>query len=135
MNGSNTNSINMVRMNKSMFSNLCSIMRQKSHMGDTLHITIDEQLLMFLHTIRHNQRNLVIAHNFLKSGKTYSMYFNHVLYTQLANYVISMCIHLSTQTPTYIALRSTLYPYFNILTYFLLTLNLLSYNQFLIIMC
>ncbi|XP_039118294.1 putative nuclease HARBI1 [Dioscorea cayenensis subsp. rotundata] len=45
-------------------------MRRKGLMRDTLHITIEEQLLMFLHTVGHNQRNRVIAHNFLRSSET-----------------------------------------------------------------
>lgn len=55
-------------------------MRQKGYMRDTLHITIKEQLLMFLHTMGHNQHNRVITHNFLRSSDTASGYFKHVLH-------------------------------------------------------
>ena len=70
----------MVRMNKSTFYNLYSILRQKGLLHDTLHMSVEEQLLTFLHTIGHNQRNRVIGRNFLRSGETVSRYFNHVLF-------------------------------------------------------
>jgi len=132
--GNATNSIKMVRMNKSTFFNLCSIMRRKGLMRDTLHITIKEQLLMFLHTIGHNQRNRVIAHNFLRSSETISRYFNHVLYAigQLRDEYVCPP---GTQTSTYIAPGSTLYPYFKVLNKCFYSNNLLSHNFLLVIIC
>ncbi|XP_039118616.1 uncharacterized protein LOC120254604 [Dioscorea cayenensis subsp. rotundata] len=53
-----------------------------------------------INMVRHNQRNRVIAHNFLRSGETVSRYFNHVLYAigQLRDeYVLPP----STQTPAW----------------------------------
>lgn len=75
LDGNNTAIISMVHINKSM-----SYIKAKSNMKDTLHITIKEQQLMFLHTIGYNQHNQVIRHNFLKSTETVSRYLNHVLY-------------------------------------------------------
>ncbi|XP_039115813.1 uncharacterized protein LOC120251338 [Dioscorea cayenensis subsp. rotundata] len=72
---------------------------------------MEEQLLMFLHAIRHNQRNRVIAHNFLMSGETISSCFNHVLYAidELRHEYVRPP---STQIQPYIVARSKLYPYF-----------------------
>ena len=75
--GKDATSINMIRMNKSIFFNLCSMVRGKGLLKDAIHMSMEEQLLMFLHTINHNQHNRVIAHNFLKSGETVNRYFNH----------------------------------------------------------
>ncbi|XP_039129001.1 protein ALP1-like [Dioscorea cayenensis subsp. rotundata] len=74
-------------------------------------MSIEKQLLMFLHTIGHNQRNRVIAHNFLKSGETISRYFNHMLFT-IGEMQHEYVRPPSSQTPPYIATRRTLYPYF-----------------------
>lgn len=114
--GNDATSINMVRMNKSTFFNLCCILRRKELLRDTLHMSVEEQLLMFLHTIGHNQRNRVIAHNFLRSGETVSRYFNHVLWAigELRHEYVRPP---STQTQPYIAARSKLYPYFKVVLY------------------
>ena len=106
----------------------------KGHIRDTLHFTIEEKLLMFLHTIEHNQPNRAIGHNFVRFGETISRYFNYVQYA--IGKLRDEYVHPSnTQNSAYIALRSTVYSYFKVLINFQLTLNLLSYNQFLVIMC
>ena len=112
--GNDDTSINMVRMNKSSFFNLCSILRGKGLVRDTLHISVEEQLLMFLHTIGHNQRNRVIAHNFLRSGETVSRYFNHMLFA-IGELQHEYVRPPSSETSPYIASRRTLYPYFKVL--------------------
>jgi len=113
INGNDATSINMVRMDKFRFFNLCTILRAKGHVRDTLHMTVEEQLLMFLHTIGHNQRNRVIAHNFLRSTETVSRYFHHVLFAigELQHEYIRPP---SIQTHPYILARRTLYPYFKV---------------------
>ncbi|XP_039127555.1 protein ALP1-like [Dioscorea cayenensis subsp. rotundata] len=74
-------------------------------------MTVEEQLLMFLHTIGHNQRNRVIAHNFLRSSETVSRYFHHVLFA-IGELQHDYIRPPSMQTHPYIEARRTLYPYF-----------------------
>ena len=49
-----------------------------------IHLKLEEQLVMFLHTLGHNLRNRKIAHNFGRSGETVSRYFHKVLMAILA---------------------------------------------------
>ena len=106
-------SINKVHMNKSTLFNLCSILRGKSLLWDILHMSVEDKLLIFLHTIGHYQRNRIIAHNFLRFGETISRYFNHVLFT-IGELQHEYVRPPSTQTRPYIAARSTIYLYFKV---------------------
>ena len=49
-----------------------NILRQKGSITNTMHLTLEEQLVMFLHTLGHNLRNHKIALNFGHSGETIS---------------------------------------------------------------
>ncbi|XP_039119655.1 uncharacterized protein LOC120255953 [Dioscorea cayenensis subsp. rotundata] len=111
LNGDDTTCINMVRMNKFTFFSLCSLLRSRGLLKDSINVNVEEQLLMFLHTVGHNQRNRVIGHNFLRSGKTVSRYFNLVLHAigQLQKEFIGPP---SSTLSTYIAQRSRFFPYF-----------------------
>lgn len=73
-----------IRMSQAAFSKLAMILRQRGTLKDSRHLTIDEQLVMFLHTLGHNLRNRKIAHNFGHSGETVSRYFHKVLTSILA---------------------------------------------------
>jgi hypothetical protein len=42
-------------------------------------MTVDEQLVMFLHTVGHNVRNRVIQDRYQHSGESISRHFNKVL--------------------------------------------------------
>jgi hypothetical protein len=76
---SDQSSIAMVRMNRSTFKYLVNIMRDRHLLRDTIHVSVEEQLVMFLHVVGHNQKNRVIGHNFMRSGATVSKYFGQVL--------------------------------------------------------
>jgi hypothetical protein len=69
----------MVRMNRSTFKHLVNIMRDRHLLCDTIHVSVEEQLVMFLHVVGHNQKNRVIGHNFMRSGATVNKYFGQVL--------------------------------------------------------
>jgi hypothetical protein len=72
---SDQSSITMVRMNRSTFKQLVNIMRNRHLLRDTIHVSVEEQLVMFLHVVGHNKKNRVIGHNFIRSGTTVSKYF------------------------------------------------------------
>uniref|UniRef100_A0A0A9H9K6 DUF8040 domain-containing protein n=1 Tax=Arundo donax TaxID=35708 RepID=A0A0A9H9K6_ARUDO len=46
---------------------------------DTMHVSVEEQLALFLHTVGHNLRNHVIGLYVKRSCEIVSRYFNEVL--------------------------------------------------------
>ncbi|MQL85088.1 hypothetical protein Taro_017601 [Colocasia esculenta] len=48
-------SIKMIHMNRRTFYQLYAVVRRRNLLHDTIHVSVQEQLLMFLHTIAHNQ--------------------------------------------------------------------------------
>ena len=47
---------------------------------DTIHLTIEQQVAMFLHTVGYNIGNRVIGASFGRSGEVVSRYFQRVLH-------------------------------------------------------
>ncbi|XP_039129644.1 uncharacterized protein LOC120265748 [Dioscorea cayenensis subsp. rotundata] len=78
--GSEEASIAMLRMKRVVFFGLCDLLKSKGLLYNTLHVSVEEQVAMFLHILGHKVRNRVIGVNFLLSGETISRYFKHVLY-------------------------------------------------------
>lgn len=71
--------IDMTRMNKASFHHLCRVLRSRGLLRDTLYVSVEEQLVMFLNTVGHGMSNRIISRNFARSGETVSRYFNIVL--------------------------------------------------------
>jgi hypothetical protein len=46
----------------------------------TIHLCVEQQVVMFLNTVGHNVRNRLVGTNFDRSGETVSRYFNKVLH-------------------------------------------------------
>jgi hypothetical protein len=69
-------SVSMLRMCKTPFSNLVKLFRETSLLEDTMHCCVQEQVAMFLHIVGHNQRFRVIHHTFRRSFETISRYFH-----------------------------------------------------------
>ncbi|KAL6638731.1 hypothetical protein ACP70R_023590 [Stipagrostis hirtigluma subsp. patula] len=78
-NGTDTNCINQLRMRKAVFFKLSARLRDAGLLRDTIHVSVEEQLAMFLHTVGHNLRNRVIGLFVKRSSETVSRYFNQVL--------------------------------------------------------
>lgn len=78
-NGTDINCINQLRMRKEVFWKLASNLRDRGLLCDTIHVSVEEQLAMFLHTVGHNLRNRVIGFFVKRSSETVSRYFNEVL--------------------------------------------------------
>ncbi|XP_058086511.1 uncharacterized protein LOC131233746 [Magnolia sinica] len=68
--------IAQLRINKAIFCNLCSVLRDRNLLSDGKHVSMEEQLVMFLHTIGHNVKNRVIGHRFIRSREIVSRYFS-----------------------------------------------------------
>lgn len=62
-----------------MFWKLFSQLHDSSLLRNTIHVSVEEQLAMFLHIVDHKLRNCVIALYFKRFGKIVSQYFSEVL--------------------------------------------------------
>ena len=56
-----TTCVDMLRMNKARFFRFCQLFRDHALLEDTVHMCVEQQVAMFLHTVGHNVRNRVIA--------------------------------------------------------------------------
>ncbi|XP_058111132.1 uncharacterized protein LOC131254144 [Magnolia sinica] len=72
----NNECVAQLQMNKTIFFNLCLVIRDRNLLPDGKHISMEEQLVIFLHTVGHNVRNRVIGHRFIRSGETVSRYLS-----------------------------------------------------------
>ncbi|XBH58001.1 hypothetical protein VPH35_079513 [Triticum aestivum] len=102
---------NMLRFERAAFFRLCGILRDRKLLEDSPHLSVEQQLAMFLHTIGHNLRNRVISANFARSYGTTSIYFRKVLHAigELRNDYIRPP---SLETPEKIAGNHRFDPYF-----------------------
>nr|XP_025877635.1 protein ALP1-like isoform X2 [Oryza sativa Japonica Group] len=106
-----TTCINMLRLRRASFFRFCKLFRDRGLLEDTIHMCIEEQVAMFLHTVGHNLRNRLVRTNFDRSGETVSRYFNKVLHAigELRDELIRPP---SLDTPTKIAGNPRWDPYF-----------------------
>ena len=100
-------------MSRGAFFHLVTILREKGSITNTVHLKLEEQLVMFLHTLGHNLRNCKIAHNFGHSGETISRYFHRVLTTILALHV-DYLLPPGPSTPPEISAKDRFHPYFKV---------------------
>ncbi|XP_044428737.1 uncharacterized protein [Triticum aestivum] len=99
------------RLEKHRFYLLQDALCERKLLKDTNQMTVDEQLLMFLHTIGHNVRNRVIQDRYQHSGEPISRHFNKVL--DAINGLRDVCItDSSNQVPSKILGDARFYPYF-----------------------
>ena len=102
-----------IRMSRGAFFHLASILREKGSIKNTVHLTLEEQLVMFLHTLGHNLRNRKISHNFGHLGETISRYFHKVLMEILA-FHSDYLLPPSLSTPPKISGKDRFDPYFKV---------------------
>ncbi|XP_044434278.1 protein ALP1-like [Triticum aestivum] len=109
--GTEANCISELRMRKFVFHKLCANLRHRGLLVDTFHVTLEEQVAMFIHVVGHNWKNRSIGFEFYQSGETVSRYFNAVLdaLCLLARDVI--CIR-TIETHSKITSSSRFHPYF-----------------------
>lgn len=61
--------VSYLRMGIGLFMHVSQIMRDRHLLVDTRHVSIDEQLAIFLHIVGHNMKNQTVRMEFLRSGK------------------------------------------------------------------
>ena len=78
-----------------------------------VNMKLEEQLVMFLHTLGHNLRNRKIGHNFDHSGETVSRHFHKVLKAILGLHNEYLLPPVAA-TPIEIAGKDRFYPFFKV---------------------
>ena len=68
-----------IRMRPIAFYALCKILSENNLLQETIHMSIKEQVLIFLHAIGHDVRFRVVGGRFYRSVETLHRYFRHVL--------------------------------------------------------
>ena len=110
---SNTDCHDQLRMSQAALFHLAEILRQQGNIQDTVNITLQEQLVMFLHILGHNLRNHKIGHNFGHSGETLSRHFHKVLNAILALHK-DYLLPPAPMTPLEIAGKDHFDPFFKV---------------------
>ena len=112
-NSNDVECVNMLRMRRAPFFQLCTLLRTRNLLSDSIDSSVEEQVVMFLHVVGHNQRFRVIHQSFVRSIETVSRYFREVLYAigELRNDMIRPS---SNDTAPKIMGSSRWYPYFKV---------------------
>ena len=107
--------VELLRMARAPFFQLCDLFRSRGLLQDTIHCTIEEQVAMFLHVVGHNQRFSCIKLTFRRSTETISRHFQEVLYAvgELRNELI---VDPSSVVPSKILHSRRWYPFFKVCT-------------------
>jgi len=101
--------IDQIRMSPMAFFRLCETLEGKGLLASTVHMSVKEQMLMFLHLLGHNVRFRVIGGRFFRSTWTIHYYFHTVLQAILKLYP-EFISPPSSSTPLKILNSSRFYP-------------------------
>jgi hypothetical protein len=111
--GGKQDCIDEIRMSPIAFFEFCKILANKHLIRETINMSIEEQVLMFLHIIGHNVRFRVVGGRFYRSIESVHRYFRVVL-----KGVLRLYKHLIRQpnnsTPPKIRNIQMFYPYFKV---------------------
>src|SRR6266540_2482428 len=77
--GTDAHCISELRMRKFVFHKLCAELRSHALLEDTYHVSIEEQVAMFIHAVGLNWTIRSIDFEFIRSTETVSRYFHLVL--------------------------------------------------------
>lgn len=107
------NCVNLLRMRRAPFFQLCDLFRSRELVTDSIHASVEEQVAMFLHVVGHNQRFRVVDLTFRRSVETISRFFQRVLYAvgELRN---EMIVPPSTNVHPKVHGSRRWYPYFKV---------------------
>ncbi|KAG8371377.1 hypothetical protein BUALT_Bualt13G0081500 [Buddleja alternifolia] len=68
-----------LRMSRNAFGRLCYLLESVGGLCSTKNVQITEQVGIFLSILAHHKKNVVVKHDFKRSGYTISAHFNNVL--------------------------------------------------------
>ena len=60
----------MLRMRRASIFGLCDILEVKGLLFNTLHVSVEEHMAMFLHVVGYNMRNRIVGVNFYDMGNS-----------------------------------------------------------------
>jgi hypothetical protein len=69
------NCVNLLRMRRAPFFQLCDLFRSRELVTDSIHASVEEQVAMFLHVVGHSQRFRVVDLTFRRLVETISRFF------------------------------------------------------------
>ena len=113
LHGTETHCVNQLRMKSIAFHHLCHILIEGDHVRPTIHISVMEQVFIFLHIIGHNVRFCVMGSRIYRSIETVYRYFKVVLRGVLKLYRALIRLR-SKDTPPEITNSRRFYPYFKV---------------------
>ena len=118
LHGSERYCVNQIRMKSIAFHHLCHILTEGEHVRPTIHMSVTEQVFIFLYSIGHNMRFRVMGSRIYRSTETVHKYFKVVLRGVLKLYKTLIRLR-NEDTPLEIRNSRRFYPYFkvNIVTY------------------
>ena len=112
---SDVHCINQIRMSPLAFFELCDTLERKNLLQATIHMSVREQVIIFLHLVGHNVRFRVIGSRFYMSIETIHRYFRIVLDAILKLYPeVIRQPDSSTPTPPEIRQNQRFYPWFSV---------------------
>jgi hypothetical protein len=95
LNGSDVQCHELMRMSREAYIHICSHFRRRGWLQDSLHISVEEKMAMFLGLISHNQRLRVVKRRFQHSSQTVHVYIHEVL-----NAMMEFAREMIVPTPT-----------------------------------
>ena len=107
----NTHCLNQIRMRPAPFLKLCEVLEERKLLINAVHVSVREQVLMFLHILGHNVRFRAVGGRFFRSTWTVHNYFHMVLEAILKLYP-DFVNPPSSSTPSKILNNSRFYPWF-----------------------
>ena len=113
LHGTEINCVNQLRMKPIAFHRLCHILIEGEHVRPTIHMSVTEQVFIFLHIIGHNVRFRVMGSRIYRSTETVHRYFKVVLRGVLKLYRALIRLR-SEDTPQEIRNSRRFYPYFKV---------------------
>ena len=113
LHGIETHCVNQLRMKPITFHHLCHILTEGDHVRPTIHMSVTEQVFIFLHIIGHNVRFRVMGNRIYRSTETVYRYFKVVLRGVLKLYRALIRLR-SKYTPPKITNSRKFYPYLKV---------------------
>ncbi|KAL8534129.1 hypothetical protein ACS0TY_010221 [Phlomoides rotata] len=98
--GNHYDCLENLRVDRNAFGRLCIILRNCGGLVDGKHVSVEEQVSMFLGILVHHKKNRVMRYTYNRSGQTVSHYVHLVLTVILQLHSILLCHSCRLLTPT-----------------------------------
>ncbi|KAL8519006.1 hypothetical protein ACS0TY_010089 [Phlomoides rotata] len=98
--GNHYDCLENLRVDRNAFGRLCIILRNCGGLVDGKHVSVEEQVSMFLGILVHHKKNRVVRYTYNRSGQTVSHYVHLVLTVILQLHSILLCHSCRLLTPT-----------------------------------